>query len=533
MNTARYATTMLDFLTYPECLTNLDACDDACFYNKRLSERSRDLFTEPGNVSVEVEESSTGDEKPTLATITNDEYLDKYLLLPPDDIGHRFFILKPSNTAITSQCELHISEAMIRRLLTAFKVMPAFLDFLHAFGTNPDRSFGGCKQKIHFSGRLSGYEVCYNFKSAVPRKGKPPHNWSIRQTAVYQKFVYDGGKNIWILVQPETHVRERMSSFGKRSNPLEHHILFMSAAAANWRAYFNDLETLFLDMTINAVEKSVGTKLADDLSQHPHRIRGAGDAADSLIVEFRNVQILQKFEERVQMFKTALEINEDIITSLKALNSDLWEFTSNKDLDGKIAWCHINTSLEQLLADILRHKRNVDCLLTQVQGRSRLLHNALDYQTQFEVAKIEQDREQRRHEERVERDRERIALENERLITKIRREKTFKMSEKTVQDTIGVKIMTIVALIYLPSTFVATFLQAGIITFKRDDNTVPALPGLQFKQRLQYSRESLIFFFIIAIPLTVLTLGVWYTLDKQYQKRLKKMQQEDDSMFKP
>ncbi|KAF8250381.1 hypothetical protein K440DRAFT_659399 [Wilcoxina mikolae CBS 423.85] len=530
---------MLDFLIYPECLPNLDACDDACFYNKRLSERSGDLFTESGNVSVEVEESSIGDEskgeQSVISTITNDGDLDKYLFLPPDDIDHRFFILKPSNTAITSQCELHISEAMIRRLLTAFRVMPAFLDFVHAFGTNPDRSFGGCKQKIHFSGGLSGYEVCYNFKSAVPRRGKPPHNWSIRQTAVYQKFKYDGRKNIWILVQPETRVRERMSGFSKRSSPLEHHILFMSAAAANWRAYFNDLETLFLDMTINAVEKSVGTKLADDLSQHPHRIRGAGDAADNLIVEFRSVQILQKFEERVQMFKTALEINEDILTSLKALNSDLWEFTSDKDLDGKIAWRNVNTSLEQLLADILRHKRNVDCLLNQVQGRSRLLHNVLDYQTQFEVAKIEQDREERRHEERVERDRERMAIETERINREITRKKTFRMSEKTVQDTIGVKIMTIVALIYLPSTFVATFLQAGIITFKRgDDNTVPALPGVQFKQRLQYSRESLIFFFIIAIPLTVLTLGVWYILDKQYQKRLKKMQEKDDNnMLKP
>jgi len=148
--------------------------------------------------------------------------------------------------------------------------MPTFLDFVHAFGTNPDRTFGGCKYKLHFSGGLSSYEVCYNFKSAVRRQGIPPHNWSIRQTvsilycarknltagsnpiqfykAVYQKFTYDGSKNIWILVQPETRIRKRMSGLIKCSNPLKHHILFMSAAAVNWRAYFNDLETLFLDM---------------------------------------------------------------------------------------------------------------------------------------------------------------------------------------------------------------------------------------------------------------------------------------------
>jgi len=121
----------------------------------------------------------------------------------------------------------------------------------------------------------------------------------------------------------------------------------------------------------------VGTKLADNLSQHPRRIGGAGDATEDLIVEFRSVQILQKFEERVQMFKTALEINEDIITSLKALNLDLWELASVQDQEGKIAWRSVNVSLEQQLADILRHKRNVDCLIAQIQGRSRLVRHLI------------------------------------------------------------------------------------------------------------------------------------------------------------
>jgi len=74
---------------------------------------------------------------------------------------------------------------------------------------------------------------------------------------------------------------------------------------------------------------------------------------------------------------------------------------------------------------------------------------------------------------------------------------------------------------------VQTFLQAGIITFKRDGDTVPTLAEIQFKPRLQYSRESLIFF-ITAVPLSGLTLGVWYILDKQYQKRFKRMREENN-----
>jgi len=51
---------MLEFQKYPECLPNVDACDDVRFYNEGLSKRSEDLFTDPGDVSVDVEELSTG-----------------------------------------------------------------------------------------------------------------------------------------------------------------------------------------------------------------------------------------------------------------------------------------------------------------------------------------------------------------------------------------------------------------------------------------------------------------------------------------
>jgi len=126
---------------------------------------------------------------------------------------------------------------------------------------------------------------------------------------------------------------------------------------------------------MNAVEKPVGAKLEDDLSQHPRRIGGVMVGTEGLIVEFRSVQILQKFEVHVRLFKTALEINEDIITSLKALNSDLRELATVQDQDGKIAWRSVNASLEQQQADILCHKRNVDCLISQIQGRSQLVRH--------------------------------------------------------------------------------------------------------------------------------------------------------------
>jgi len=98
------------------------------------------------------------------------------------------------------------------------------------------------------------------------------------------------------------------------------------------------------------------------------------------------------------------------------------------------------------------------------------------------VAKIEQDREEHRHNSRVEREKERERFEADLIEKKIKREKTFKMSEKTVQDTIGVKIMTIVALIYLPSTFVAVSLKCHVQASTRIANYVWILFRLFYKR---------------------------------------------------
>ncbi|KAF8250378.1 hypothetical protein K440DRAFT_159332 [Wilcoxina mikolae CBS 423.85] len=334
---------------------------------------------------------------------------------------------------------------MTRKLLAAFKIFPVFLNFLHAFGTTPDLAFGGCKHRIYFSTLpqssaawdLSSYEICYNFKSVFPRPGKkPPHHWTIDQTAVYQKFTFDKRQNVWILVVPAESVRKRMEhSFESHSrhslesshrNPLEPHLLFISAAAENWGAYFHALEKEFVDLTIEAVEINVGKPLGSN-TFNSERVDEIG-----FVAEFRRLQILQHFKEHVQLYKASVEINEDTIRSLQTLNTTLRDY--NSDPTAKITWHCVDAALEQQLADISRHKRNIEGLLLKIQGRSQLMYNVLEHQTALHVADLAEKRE-------------------------IDREKTIAMNEKTVRDTVGVKIMTVVALLYLPATFVAVSLR--------------------------------------------------------------------------
>jgi hypothetical protein len=53
---------------------------------------------------------------------------------------------------------------------------------------------------------------------------------------------------------------------------------------------------------------------------------------------------------------------------------------------------------------------------------------------------------------RQEREQDRVNRDDERFVARLEHQKTITITQKTVRDTVG---MTIVALLYLPSTFVA------------------------------------------------------------------------------
>jgi hypothetical protein len=87
-------------------------------------------------------------------------------------------------------------------------------------------------------------------------------------------------------------------------------------------------------------------------------------------VDFHNVQDLQQFEELLRRVKTALEINEDSIRSLMALNDKLRQLSSDGD---KSLWIQVDVEAEQQLAIFGRYKRNVETLLQNVHGRASLV----------------------------------------------------------------------------------------------------------------------------------------------------------------
>lgn len=74
--------------------------------------------------------------------------------------------------------------------------------------------------------------------------------WSIRSTAVLHQHRVKENNNSWILGKPSKRIESRLKCSLDHATsgayPLNSHLILLSSAVDNWRAYFNDLEKDFL-----------------------------------------------------------------------------------------------------------------------------------------------------------------------------------------------------------------------------------------------------------------------------------------------
>lgn len=122
----------------------------------------------------------------------------------------------------TSLSVLDITRLMFAQILTFHQVMPAYLEFVMAFGQQDepkDLRFSSFKKQVSLasSARLpeipglgrSGqqYQLCYNLKHIAVEKGR---GFSmIRQAAIHHQFDVVTGKTLWIVTAGRRSLQER------------------------------------------------------------------------------------------------------------------------------------------------------------------------------------------------------------------------------------------------------------------------------------------------------------------------------------
>lgn len=100
-------------------------------------------------------------------------------------------------------------------------------------------------------------------------------------------------------------------------------------------------------------------------------VLGNPDITLDFEIEFKDVQNLQRFEEKVQNFLLALQSNRDAILCLQKHNSQLQKCSMGLE---DYHFSAVDDSLDTYLVELSIYTRNVQSLLTRIHGRSKLVN---------------------------------------------------------------------------------------------------------------------------------------------------------------
>jgi hypothetical protein len=177
----------------------------------------------------------------------------------------------------SSRSELKITRQMLSIILTYHQVMPAYLDFVFAFGAQSDPRdlrFSGFQEQTMLKSPQPGigipelgrsgrqFQLCYNLKGVTLKKSDPENfkldDWSIRQAAIHHQFDIVHGTTLWIVTKGNKDLQQRFKELtGTDGRPedksfstvescfrasLSAHLLYSHWSTEGWRWYIAWLE---------------------------------------------------------------------------------------------------------------------------------------------------------------------------------------------------------------------------------------------------------------------------------------------------
>lgn len=322
---------------------------------------------------------------------------------------------------------LVVDESSLRKILTCFDVFPPFIDIIRTFGQKTgfeDDSSGG----FHFRNdrKVSVYETAYLIKQAE-KHGRPEARepWSIRQMGVYHR---NGGPfgDVFIIINPSFPLRQRlkcMKNSGGRPSPKALHTMILSCATENWRWYITDLEKRYLTMK----DKAQLTRM-DDKGE-----KGTS-TADIRFEDTQEIQVLQdKCQQVAHDFDMDRKIIQDMQSQFAAMHSDA---AQEPESDFILA----------LVAEADIQMRRVNSMLKRLDGTIALIRTILDFQC---LASLQ-------HNSRMMTEMTRLTRQENRMMVQI--------TKKASRDQDILKVITLIALVYLPASFVSSMMAMGYIS---------------------------------------------------------------------
>ncbi|RPB05736.1 hypothetical protein L873DRAFT_1661523 [Choiromyces venosus 120613-1] len=517
--------------TYPLMLANYNTLSqNGRALSDDLSRDSERLFREPADASFEILDvletpdanSPLIQRKANSATfediIMDDRRfhfrcLEKHQLQTPNVFAWRL-TLASSITPGNSWAKLPITEEMLRKLLTFYKVSPDFLRVVQFFGRQTrERISSSAAFRYLFKAKErdpTAYvsEICIRMVH-VEKHGRfdpdTPNDdpWSVRQIGCYQRFDYEDSSSVCIHIRPPKDVKSRLlgalgkGRFSKGSehlSPMSLHLAFVTTAMQNWQAYVEYLESELI--------KYRECVLLTDEDWKASREDGDIRAGYS---DFRKLQ--RYFRDKLLNTLSIFDLNMDVIQGLQMHKEKLRAL----GLLGEAACNDASDILEHNTSKLRELRRDTGIMLERAGSAAQLI------QALFEI----------RNDTLI----RTYTLATSKLVDMATDNSTataslvsmargshqagqlmVEFAERTKRDSRTMRVATMLATLYLPGTFVATIFGMGF--FHSDIHT-------EHGQKVStFSVATQLWIFGVAVAIfTVVTVGSFWLWEQRLRRK--------------
>lgn len=404
---------------------------------------------------------------------------------------------------------------MILELFSFNQIMPGYLELIFLFGESMeanDLKFSAFREQTSLKPLRSGlehlrrsgqkYELCYNIKT-VSRKDLPASarlrmgprtEWYVEQAGIFHKFDVKFGTTFWTFTSGSSDLEDRFKEVTDQNDRPEDrsfdtpvaafrsslaiHAAMVNSASESWRWYLQWLD--------EEIEKATSGLLWE--SREPGKSRRRYQASD--------LQQVQFLSDKVGDVILSLEGNMEVVKALREFYSDLLQ---DPDFD-------IRSACGDYVTMFVKQTRNANYDLGLQLFRAKAL-----------PGRVLQ--------------RKDLMLQYMNTQTAERQEELTNSAEN---ETIMMRIITVVTLVYLPATFVSTFFSTPAITFPQATSNSGTGFSSNSSDDRNDSTTALVLWLEISIPLTIATLaaafGVFYW---ERKRKVQRRQRETKEKYRP
>ncbi|PKY07200.1 hypothetical protein P168DRAFT_90161 [Aspergillus campestris IBT 28561] len=371
---------------------------------------------------------------------------------------------------------LNISHKLFQELLEKHRVFHHFWRSILTFGWRFEENeygFPAFRAKRSQSGRGKVDEITYVIRR-VERNNRPVKNgecpWSIRQTGIYHRLAYEAvgsqHKSTFILVAPSSIVDDEITK-----SLAQHH-----CADGVMNPAFAVHERLVLDSLRGWMDYMAW--LESEVKQDSNRVIVSKMGTHEIHFNANDRQRLKQLEDYITDMMVILQTMADTIARIRTSCQRHCQMSCG---DSSSCSCSYTIDeFEEYATEAQLYLNRAKVLKARVKSTAQLLSDLLGYE---ESRNLKQ-----------------LAQASHQLAQASHDESHYLMElqKKSVQDAAAVKMLTIIGLVFLPSTIVANFFSTEFV--KVND-----------QGRLHVSREVWIMA-VVAVPLTAITIFFWWLL---------------------